>query len=207
MLAINNMLGFKIIEVRTEWQGQTADLRRALCTWSMERIGELMAVIGAELPTRRVPGLALGLINGGNVIGVAGSGERIAGGDPVSADTAFEAASLTKPVVTRLAIDLHRAGRLDFDAPLTLGRLLADAGLDPRFERLTPRHILSHRSGLPNWRRTGEPLSFLSEPGYREHYSGEAFNLLFETIMWTVQAGSSAIRGTEHLERGNEQIE
>jgi hypothetical protein len=29
MLAINNTLGFKIIEARTEWQGQTADLRRA----------------------------------------------------------------------------------------------------------------------------------------------------------------------------------
>jgi mycothiol synthase len=32
MLAINNMLGFKIIEARTEWQGRTADLRRALRT-------------------------------------------------------------------------------------------------------------------------------------------------------------------------------
>jgi mycothiol synthase len=32
MLAINNTLGFKIIETRTEWQGQTADLRRALST-------------------------------------------------------------------------------------------------------------------------------------------------------------------------------
>jgi mycothiol synthase len=32
MLAINKMLGFKIIEARTEWQGQTADLRRALPT-------------------------------------------------------------------------------------------------------------------------------------------------------------------------------
>jgi mycothiol synthase len=32
MLAINTALGFKIIEARTEWQGQTADLRRALPT-------------------------------------------------------------------------------------------------------------------------------------------------------------------------------
>jgi mycothiol synthase len=32
MLAINNKLGFTIIEVRTEWQGQTVDLRRALRT-------------------------------------------------------------------------------------------------------------------------------------------------------------------------------
>jgi RimJ/RimL family protein N-acetyltransferase len=30
MLAINNMLGFTIIEARTEWQGQPADLSRAL---------------------------------------------------------------------------------------------------------------------------------------------------------------------------------
>ena len=32
MLAINNRLGFKIIEVRTEWQGLTVNLRRALRT-------------------------------------------------------------------------------------------------------------------------------------------------------------------------------
>jgi len=32
MLAINTALGFKIIQARTEWQGQTADLRRALPT-------------------------------------------------------------------------------------------------------------------------------------------------------------------------------
>jgi mycothiol synthase len=32
MLAINTALGFKIIEARTEWQGQTADLRRSLLT-------------------------------------------------------------------------------------------------------------------------------------------------------------------------------
>ncbi len=59
----------------------------------MERIADVMAVIGAELPSHHVPGLALALIHGGQVVGVAGSGERIAGGDPVSADTAFEAAS------------------------------------------------------------------------------------------------------------------
>lgn len=32
MLAINDRLGFKIIETRTEWQGKTEDLRRALPT-------------------------------------------------------------------------------------------------------------------------------------------------------------------------------
>jgi mycothiol synthase len=32
MLAINNLLGFKTVEARTEWQAQTADLRRALRT-------------------------------------------------------------------------------------------------------------------------------------------------------------------------------
>jgi len=32
MLAINDRLGFKIVEARTEWQGQTADLRRVLPT-------------------------------------------------------------------------------------------------------------------------------------------------------------------------------
>jgi CubicO group peptidase (beta-lactamase class C family) len=151
---------------------------------------DLRAVISAELLSRPVPGLALGLISDGQVIAVSGMGECSAGGDLVSADTVFEAASLTKPVVARLAIDLHRARLLDIDAPLSVARRRADAGLDPRFERLTPRHILSHRSGLPNWRPKGEPLGFLFEPGSREHYSGEAFNLLLEAIGQMLQAES-----------------
>ena len=45
----------------------------------------------------------------------------------------------------------------------------------PRRKRTTPRHILSHTTGLPNWREQPGPLLPESEPGTRFTYSGEGY--------------------------------
>lgn len=65
-------------------------------------------------------------------------------------DTVFDLASLTKPLATTLAaMVLVQQGRLELDRPC--------AEIFPRFstsgkECITPRHLLSHCSGLPAWR-------------------------------------------------------
>ena len=49
---------------------------------------------------------------------------------------------------------------------------------------VTPRHLLSHTSGLPNWAGSSwdmvrtEPLEFAFEPGTNFRYSGEGYGLL-----------------------------
>ena len=43
---------------------------------------------------------------------------------------------------------------------------------------ITVRHVLSHTTGLPNWRPEGEELVPLRPPGVRWGYSGEGFVLL-----------------------------
>lgn len=43
---------------------------------------------------------------------------------------------------------------------------------------ISVRHILSHTTGLPNWRPEGQPLTPLRPPGLRWGYSGEGFVLL-----------------------------
>lgn len=43
---------------------------------------------------------------------------------------------------------------------------------------ITTRHVLSHTTGLPNWRPEGQELTPVRPPGTRWGYSGEGFVLL-----------------------------
>jgi CubicO group peptidase (beta-lactamase class C family) len=55
---------------------------------------------------------------------------------------------------------------------------------DRRTARITPRMLLAHTSGLPNWRRFNDDgkLDLQGEPGARFMYSGEGIVLLQRTI-------------------------
>jgi CubicO group peptidase (beta-lactamase class C family) len=49
-------------------------------------------------------------------------------------------------------------------------------------KRVTPRHVLSHTTGLPNWRQQPVPLEPVTEPGKAFNYSGEAFFYLQRVV-------------------------
>ena len=49
---------------------------------------------------------------------------------------------------------------------------------EPVHGDITVGHVLTHTTGLPNWRPEGEPLRPLRPPGVRWGYSGEGFVLL-----------------------------
>ena len=77
--------------------------------------------------------------------------------EPVTADLIYDLASLTKILATTaLALILFSRGRLDLDQPLAggpLGSGLAGGqGSAADWNRLTPRHLLAHQSGLRPWR-------------------------------------------------------
>ena len=100
-------------------------------------------------------------------------------GAPATTATLFEAASMTKPAFAYVALKLAAEGRLDLDRPLAEVVDLPSVPGQPELSKVTPRMVLSHTSGLPNWRPGGEerdgPLPVLFEPGSRFGYSGEAF--------------------------------
>jgi CubicO group peptidase (beta-lactamase class C family) len=76
----------------------------------------------------------------------------------------MNAASLVKQVIAHLALEFIE----DFDEPV--------------FGDITVLHVLTHTTGLPNWRPEGMPLEPLRPPGQRWGYSGEGFVLLQEHL-------------------------
>ncbi|HEV2148347.1 MAG TPA: serine hydrolase [Longimicrobiaceae bacterium] len=143
----------------------------------------LEAALPSLLEEGEVPGAALALVEDGRVAWTRGFGvKHAATGEPVTPGTVFEAASLSKPVFAYAVLKLVDQGRLDLDAPLS--RYLPEpyvAG-DERLHRITARTVLSHTTGLPNWRRGNQPLRIGMEPGARFSYSGEGYVYLQKAV-------------------------
>src|SRR6516162_9186526 len=130
-----------------------------------------------------VPGLSIALIRDRTTYWVHSFGVRDAkSGQPVTEETIFEAASLSKPVFAYGVLKLVDQGKLDLDTPLTryLPKPYIDG--DARLEKITARIVLSHRTGFPNWRGDGNPLTIHFTPGERFSYSGEGFVYLAKVV-------------------------
>jgi CubicO group peptidase (beta-lactamase class C family) len=99
-----------------------------------------------------IPGLAAAIVKEGRTILCQGFGMRnILGGLPVTGDTLFPIASCSK-AFTALAMGmLVEEGRLDWDAPVR--EVLPEFRLydEVASQRITPRDLLCHRSGLPGY--------------------------------------------------------
>lgn len=107
-------------------------------------------------------------------------------GEPAAVSTIYHVASLSKPVSALVAIRLADAGLFDLDRPLAQDYIDPDIAASPYGGRVTARMVLSHTSGLPNWRylddQGGGTLRFLYPPGERYNYSGEGFEWLRHAI-------------------------
>ncbi|WP_425408697.1 serine hydrolase domain-containing protein [Hyphococcus sp.] len=141
--------------------------------------------IPALMAAANAPGLSIATIDDCELSDVSHYGVAdIETGEPVDDTTRFEAASLTKTIFSLIVNQLADEGVIDLDHPI------ADNFDYPRvtdkdaYAVLTPRMILAHRSGLPNW--AGDPLDaetwgdipFNNPPDTQFGYSGEAYQLL-----------------------------
>ena len=103
--------------------------------------------IAQAMSRHRIPGLALAITHGDQVVHVRGYGEA-RGGERVTGQTQFRIASLSKSFTALAVLQRVEAGQIELDAPVahylpgfTLADPLAAA-------RITVRQLLNHTSGL-----------------------------------------------------------
>lgn len=151
--------------------------------------GALDAEAARLMAVGKVPGLAIAVIDHGQVVHVSAQGYRnVEKGLPLTPDTIMYAASITKAAFAYYVLMLVDGGKLDLDTPIKayLPKPLpayenyADLAADPRWEAITPRMLLTHTAGFPNfrWLNADEKLDIKFAPGTRYAYSGEGINLM-----------------------------
>jgi CubicO group peptidase (beta-lactamase class C family) len=97
----------------------------------------------------KVPGVSIAVIDEGRIDWARGFGVTRVGGPPVSPDTLFQAASISKPVFALAVLKLADAGKLDIDANVN-GYLTSWKLPENDLTRQSPvslRRLLSHSAG------------------------------------------------------------
>jgi CubicO group peptidase (beta-lactamase class C family) len=131
------------------------------------------------LEVTRVPGVAVAGTKDALPFQLFAGVER-AGGPAVTARTRFPAASLSKPVFASAVQKLAKEGKIDWNRPL---QDYVDLGLEGTARKITALHVLTHSTGLTNWRfQPNLPLTSAFEPGTKWQYSGEGFVLLQRVV-------------------------
>jgi hypothetical protein len=94
--------------------------------------------------------------------------------------------SLSRPLADANEPDpvmqLVTRGTITLDTPLSTYLPRPYIPDDALFERVTARHVLSHVTGWPNWRPTGQDLRRNAPPGERFGYSGEGYVYLQRVV-------------------------
>jgi len=146
------------------------------------------------------PGLAYGIVIGGELVHAAGLGERHLGGPPPDGDTVFRIASMTKSFTASAILVLRDEGALALDdlAEDYVPELRGWPPVSPDSARISIRHLLTMTAGFPTddpWgdRQQGLPLeefaaflakgvSFNCAPGTRFEYSNLGYAILGRII-------------------------
>src|SRR5262245_527995 len=176
----------------------TDPTRNAKLQSAMPEIDGLFRAYATE---NKIPGMVWGIVIDGRLAHVGSFGVRdFASKAPVTADTAFRVASMTKSFTSLAVLKLRDDGRLSLEDPVS--RWIPEFARMERPTRDTPpltvRQLLSHSAGflednpwgdqqlsatdatLDGWLAKGIPFS--TPPGTRYEYSNYAFGLLGRVV-------------------------
>ncbi|HSG50256.1 MAG TPA: glycoside hydrolase family 3 N-terminal domain-containing protein, partial [Longimicrobiales bacterium] len=140
---------------------------------SADTLARLDALLDSALADGAAPGAALAIGRHGRIVRLRGYG-TLDGADTtrVTASTLYDVASMTKVVGTTSAVMiLVDRGLLSLDDPVVRHLPWWSAG-DPRKDRVTVRHLLTHTAGLPAFRRWF--LEMEGREAYRDAIAAEA---------------------------------
>lgn len=118
---------------------------------------QITGLVSEQMAQRRIPGMAVAVVRNGSVALVRTLGLTDIENDvPVTRQSVFRFASVSKAITAVAAMQLVEAGRLSLDATLpALGM-----GVPAHMTGITVRQLLAHQSGLRHFqaRATREPL-------------------------------------------------
>jgi CubicO group peptidase (beta-lactamase class C family) len=161
----------------------------------------LEPVIERVMRENAIPGLAVGIVQDGEVIWAKGFGAAKPGAkQAISAQSDFYLASITKLFTATAVMQLVEQNKVNLDDRVT-GYLPYFKLKDERYKQITVRHLLNHTSGLgfieenPFERKADydpgalerhiralENLTLNSAPGEKYEYSNEGFDILGDII-------------------------
>ncbi|MEV7687646.1 serine hydrolase domain-containing protein [Streptomyces bungoensis] len=152
---------------------------------------ELSAFVAAAAEEFGVPGVCVGILDGGRRLFAAHGVTGVANPQPVDEHTLFHVASVTKTFTATAVTRLAAEGRVDLDAPVRAyvpELRLAD---ESAAASITTRQLLNHTAGL-DWNLVDadegdgslaafvarlDRLDLVAEPGSRASYSQAGYNL------------------------------
>ena len=105
--------------------------------------------IEKEMRAYRIPGLALGIVQDGEVIYMQGYGNA-ENNEPVTPNTPFIIGSVSKSFTAVAAMQLAEEGKLSLDAPVQEYLPWFNMKGDYDLSSMTIRHLLVQTSGIPN---------------------------------------------------------
>ena len=138
-------------------------------------------LINDAIAAHQLPGAVVVVGHGGDIVFHRAYGERKLAGEPgldgspapaepMTEDTIFDIASLTKPLATATAVmQLYEQGKVRFDDPVQQYLPDFNAGNDPARAEVTVRMLLTHTSGEPGDVNLGDPWG-LEEPDRAEGF-------------------------------------
>jgi CubicO group peptidase (beta-lactamase class C family) len=166
----------------------------------VDAYGDLASRLGDFVSSFGIAGLAVGIVSGGRIAYAEGFGYESAETlEPVTANTLFHAASISKTFVATAVMQLVEQGLVDIGDPLT-DYIPLFTMADEGYRGITIKQMLTHTSGMPDVRdyeweapRYDEyalenyVLSLysehlLAEPGSGWAYSNLAFDCLGNVI-------------------------
>ena len=140
---------------------------------------DLDKLIPQWLSETNTPGLSLAIITNGKMTWNKAFGvKNTTSQEPVDLNTVFEAASVSKTVFAYAVMKLCEKKILNLDTRLSQYYPNLFSNGDPRLLNITARQVLSHRTGLANWRTPDDPMNFYFDPGTDFLDSGEGYYLL-----------------------------
>jgi CubicO group peptidase (beta-lactamase class C family) len=153
-----------------------------------------LATLPKLMEIAQLPGLGIGVVQQNKIPWTHYAGYANADGKTsITPESVFPAASLGKQVFVYLALGLVDEGKLELDKPLR-EYMKEDAPTGPLGEKITARHVLSHSSGLRNWRwNHGMEFAPAFEPGSKFRYSGEGFYYLMRCVERITGTGFEAL--------------